>query len=405
MNNFHHAISRVVLAGTTRYLREHGLSPALFGPYEPIVQEILEYEAKYGNTPPWDHLLRKFEDTELASLLEPEPKLGPDEDGPLADAIRAGYIQSKAAILWKDFMDRGFRHEDPQQLLDSYINGLGSLRAETLKLSQSAMNSEKLFAYFRELGLQTFIPTGFKYLDDQFGGGIAPTDYVIVLARPRVGKSFTMIRMALTAALAGRLVLYFTLETPKEDTLLRFVAELDPAVDYSQLVKGRGDTEKVKVAMEELDRLPLVIVDARDMGNPTPAAVQTLVEKVEPALVFVDQMSFMRDDEKAREIRLRFINVSNAFARMTKKLRVPVVVASQAKREAEGRMPEPQDAAESDAMFQDSDKFFAMHKDDAGLHMQVYKSKNSITGGAGLFAPDEHGGLWRWRQVDNMDEF
>lgn len=405
MSHYHDAISRIVMAGNTRFLREYGLRPHFFGAYEPVVQEVLDYEQKYGNVPPWDHLLRKFEDTDLEKYLEPEPKLGPDEDGPLADEIRGRYVQGKVADLSKEFKEKTWGKADPIAALDAYRSQLSELYAETFRLPRDILTTDKLFDYFNELGSQTFIPTGFDYLDEQFGGGIASSDYTVVLARPGTGKSFTMIRMALTAAQQFRSVLYFTLETLKEDTMLRFVAELDPTIDYQQLIKGRGDPAKVRKAMERLHDLPVRFIDMKDVGNPTPSAIQAGVERVKPSLVFVDQMSFLRDDEHAREIRLRFVNVSNAFSRMAKKLQVPIVLASQAKREAEGRMPTPQDVAESDSMFQDCDKFFAMFKDSDGLHMQVWKAKNTLFGGKVTYKPADSGGLWRWQEARPVDEF
>jgi replicative DNA helicase len=402
MNNAQvHLIARFLRSGRRDYLATFGLSAAQFGPYQRVLDDILDYAERYQALPPWSYVAERHED-----LLPKEPDFGAHDDAYLVNQVRGAYIQSFLYSEHKKIMETFLRdsEQDSLRVLDEYLRSMSAFRSAVVPPASSMPTVQDVMDYLYFLRHQTHIPTGFSFLDRQFDGGWGNTDYGILVARPRVGKSWTMVRMALSALEANKSVLYVTLEMTKDDTILRFLTEMSPDLPYYALNKGIANQEAARREAERLASMPLLIVEASDGCN-TMGAIRAQIEAVRPRIVFVDQLSFLQDEQHAKERRLQFLNISGGIARATKELHVPIIVACQARREAEDRLPGPQDIAESDAPFQDADKVIALARDgDDGLRMAVLKSRTTAGHGEAALRPTGTV-MWLWREADSMDQF
>jgi replicative DNA helicase len=120
-------------------------------------------------------------------------------------------------------------------------------------------------------GLMLGVSTGSWGLD-QIMPGLVPGEFLVLGARPSVGKSAFGVEFALNLAKDGHPVVLFSLEMSAEATLLRVICR-EGHVDYHRLVSGKLSREgwiEAIAAIGRVTRLPIYIddrsrVSARDL--------------------------------------------------------------------------------------------------------------------------------------------
>ncbi len=214
------------------------------------------------------------------------------------------------------------------------------------------------------------LSTGFKSLDDQTGG-LAPTDLIIVGARPSMGKSALVTNMAVTAARSGVGVLLFSIEMGHEQVGQRVLAAAT-GVSADDLRRGKvqlEDFERFLAAQREFEDIPLWIdpTSAISIGEVV-ARSRRMARRHDIGLVVVDYIQLMRGSpERNRDGNrvLEIADITGGLKELAKTLEIPVVAASQLNRGVEGReekRPHLGDLRDSGAIEQDADGVWFVHR-------------------------------------------
>lgn len=233
------------------------------------------------------------------------------------------------------------------------------------------------------------ITTGFRGLDKQFGGWKRGCKYTIA-ARPGQGKTSLLLNHAIGAAQAGHGVIIISIEMPREQLVLRAIAQI-ANVDGKKLETADLTTAQWKditMAAEKISRLPIIIVDA---GSQNPATVRAAVregrrllkrkcgEEFEVDLIAIDYVQIMSGSGKAGHSRENEVSeVSGANRQLAKDNNAAVLELSQLSRKVEERpdkRPIMSDLRESGAIEQDSFGIIMLYRDD------YYKSPEQIPDG------------------------
>lgn len=208
---------------------------------------------------------------------------------------------------------------------------------------------------------------------DELLGGLQPKDFVIVAARPSMGKTAFALKLV-NAALAstGKSAQVFSLEMPAEQLVFRFLAFLG-RIDLSLLSRGRlqdDDWPKLTAAVSALhgygDRL---VIDDTPQLTPTElrARSRRAARKFgEPALIMVDYLQMMRSPGKENR-NLEIADISASLKALAKEMDCPVVALSQLNRSLEQRAnkrPLNADLRESGALEQDADVIMFIYRDE-----------------------------------------
>lgn len=212
---------------------------------------------------------------------------------------------------------------------------------------------------------------GVKGLDDLTGGCHAK-EFIIVGARPGMGKTAFAGHVALAAALQGKTVAFFSMEMAAAAVTLRLAAAqafADGAhVAYDAARRGALSADHAQAliaAQARLATLPLYVHEGRGL---TPSALLLAAKRLQNrmkreaaplGLVVIDHIQKIRPDRDHRANKVaEMTEISDALQRLAGALDVPVVALSQLNRAVEGRAdrkPELSDLRESGAIEQDAD--------------------------------------------------
>jgi replicative DNA helicase len=257
--------------------------------------------------------------------------------------------------------------EAAQSLFDA-----GSSRRTTFSAGEAASAMVDRLARMRQGQVDpNAIKTGLAALDRQIGG-LHRGEYVILGARPSMGKTALGVQIAANVAQRGGGALYFSLEMPAALSMPRLVSSYlwtsqgSTNVPYSSIIRGNiTDMEArwISSFAQESKDWPLVIDDAPGLAAvEMEARAQVAKARMERAghgldLIVVDHLHRMRHPGASSKV-AEYTEISARLAEMAKRLNCPVLTLAQLNRGVEGRddkRPQLSDLRESGSIEQDAD--------------------------------------------------
>ncbi|WP_141497357.1 replicative DNA helicase [Bacillus pseudomycoides] len=249
----------------------------------------------------------------------------------------------------------------------------------------------------------TGIETGFSALN-KMTCGLQEGDFVVVGARPSMGKTAFALNIALYAAKSGTAVGLFSLEMSNKQLLKRMVSCLGEVSGkrlknpkHRFTIEDWGTTSR---AFAEIGDLSLEIYDKAGV---TTQEIWVQVRKLKrkygdkKLLVIIDYLQLITGDSKYRGNRFQEMSeISRKLKLMARDLNVCVIALSQLSRGVESRQdkrPLLSDLRETGQIEQDADVIMLMYRDDYYdketenkdvTEIQIAKHRNGPIGGMKL---------------------
>lgn len=218
----------------------------------------------------------------------------------------------------------------------------------------------------------TGTPTGFRKLN-QLTHGFQKGEFIVLAARPGVGKTALALNLAYNAASRGnRPVGYFSLEMPATTLFKRLVSN-ESHVRFDSLLTGYNLSKnnarlKIMQACESLSKMKFYVDDTSGIQLLDLAAkVRTLYNK-EPdlGLIVVDYIGLVTTNMKNKADRhLEVQQVSQTLKKLALELKIPIIGVAQLNRKVEDRPggePQLSDLRESGSIEQDADIVMLLHE-------------------------------------------
>lgn len=218
----------------------------------------------------------------------------------------------------------------------------------------------------------TGTPTGYVKLN-RLTHGFHGGEFIVLAARPGVGKTALSLNIAYKAALNGYPVAYFSLEMPS-DTLFKRLASAESCVPFESLLTGYGLNAKnarlrLKEACDRLGNIQFYVDDTSGINLlDLSAKVKALYNKVPNlSLIVVDYIGLVttnmktKSDSRQQEVQL----VSQTLKRLALELKVPIIGVAQLNRKVDDRPggePQLSDLRESGSIEQDADLVLLLHE-------------------------------------------
>ena len=239
-------------------------------------------------------------------------------------------------------------------------------------IRQVALNVlEKIEIASKNPGTVTGIPTGFIDLDYKTSG-MQPSDFVLIAARPSMGKTaFVLNLVDHVAVKKGIPCMIFSLEMSKEQLVNRMLS-MESNVDSQKLRTGNltdSDWDAVVEGIGVIGNSKLIIDDTPGISI-TELRSKCRKMKLEYGLnmVIIDYLQLMSGNGKNGDNRQQEISeISRSLKALAREMNAPVVALSQLSRACETRTdhrPMLSDLRESGAIEQDADVVMFLYRDD-----------------------------------------
>jgi replicative DNA helicase len=288
--------------------------------------------------------------------------------------ITRSVIHSCNEIL-RDAYDSANRPDDLLANAERKIFGImeNRIREEATDLKQVL---DKVFDRIAERQSRTGslalgVPTPFIDLSNYLLGW-QPGEFIILAARPSVGKTAFALNLVHDAAVTHSLpVLFVSLEMSQLEIAERILC-LNARVNNHLLRKGmlqEEDMNKLIGATGLLSTAPLFIDDTPGLTlTQIAATARRLKRRKGLAMIVIDYLQLIEPEDKSVARVEQIGSISRRVKILAKDLQVPVMALSQLNRgveSREGHRPRMSDLRESGSLEQDADVVLLLHRDDA----------------------------------------
>ena len=217
----------------------------------------------------------------------------------------------------------------------------------------------------------TGLPTGFADLDFRTAG-LQPADFILVAARPSMGKTAFVLTIADYVTVKKKeSVAIFSLEMSAEQLVNRMLA-MESQIDAQTLRSGDlsdRDWEALMESSETIGTSRLIIDDTPGIKvSELRSKCRKYKLEQDIKLVIIDYIQLMsgsgsKGDNRQQEVS----DISRGLKSLARELNVPIIVLSQLNRAVESRAdhrPMLADIRESGAIEQDADVIMFLYRDD-----------------------------------------
>lgn len=215
------------------------------------------------------------------------------------------------------------------------------------------------------------IPTGFRDVDRRILG-MNKGDFILVAARPGMGKTSIGLNIALNAAKStGKTVAIFSLEMSREQLVTRFLSS-EGMIPLGNLLTGNLTEDEWKRAARAAAVISSTNIWLNDNPTLTVADMNAQCRRLKNlGLVMIDYLQLMQGSGSgnswAGETRTQAVSdISRMMKIMAKELNVPVLCLSQLSRANEQRSdkrPMLSDLRESGSIEQDADIVMGLYRE------------------------------------------
>lgn len=214
----------------------------------------------------------------------------------------------------------------------------------------------------------TGIPSGFAQLD-QMTSGFQNSDFIVLAARPSMGKTALSLGIALAAARNGFSTGIFSLEMSAEQLTLRLLSA-ESGIGHHNIRNATISSDEwvdLTTVAAQLAEMK-VFIDDTAMLNIMDLRAKARKLKVEHGLqvLVIDYLQLLHSNKKHENRHQEVSDISRSLKALAKELNIPIIALSQLSRAVDSRMdkrPILSDLRESGAIEQDADLIMFLYRD------------------------------------------
>lgn len=245
----------------------------------------------------------------------------------------------------------------------------------------------------------TGLTSGFVDLD-RITSGWQKSDFIILAARPAMGKTALALNMAQNAAMATKQpVAIFSLEMSKEQLVNRMISSL-AEIDQQTLRNGRiygDDWIRLVNAVAPLGEAPVYIDDTPAISvREVRAKARRLKTEQDLGLIIIDYLQLMGSTGRIESRQQEVSQISRSLKALARELDIPIIALSQLSRSVEQgqeKKPSLSHLRESGSLEQDADIVMFIYRDEyynedsdkkGQAEIIIAKHRNGATGSVDL---------------------
>lgn len=210
------------------------------------------------------------------------------------------------------------------------------------------------------------VETGIDLLDKYTNGGFQKSDYIIVAARPSVGKTAFAVSLIRNMIKKNKSVAFFSLEMPSTQIITRLLS-CTSRVELSKLFTGNlteREVSHINSAADKIFQSELYLVDEPNMKlSDLRSRARMLVREKKIEIIFIDYIGLIESGLDIRTPRHEQVGyISKALKQLARELNIPVVVLCQVSRDTADQEPQLNNLRDSGSIEQDADLVMFIHR-------------------------------------------
>ena len=261
-----------------------------------------------------------------------------------------------------------YENVEVENLLDDVEQKIFNITQHSLPQKYVILKDELQAAYERieklHRGEETIrgVPTGITKLDDILSG-FQRSDFVILGARPSLGKTALALDFARHAAVKHKIpVGIFSLEMSREQIVDRLISA-EASVTLWRLRTGKlKDQLEFEMIQEALDRLSQAPIFIDDTPSPSILQIRSAARRLQMeqglGMIIVDYLQLIQPRTNSDNMVQQVTEISRGLKALARELKIPVLALSQLSRSVDQRevkIPRLSDLRESGSLEQDAD--------------------------------------------------
>jgi replicative DNA helicase len=302
-----------------------------------------------------------------------------------ADEVKKASTGRDLAYIGRNLQDKAI---DPSRRLDVALTALSDVTKDTIRGNEARVGDIAADIFQNVLngnGKYDGIRLGFPALDEALDG-INKDDFIVIGARPGVGKSAFTLQCAMNIAKTGKKVLCVSPEMSKQQLVMRALS-IESKVPYMAIKRGNlaeSDLAAVRDAKDKVLNLPLIIDDT---ATQTIESTRLQARRMQASggidLLMVDYLQLLCAGDDSKEA---VTIVSKGLKAIAKDLHIPVWGVTQLSRQIEYRddkRPRLSDIRGSGQVEQDADAIlfiYVVNKSESKVEVFIEKNRNGPLG-------------------------
>lgn len=372
-------ICKVLTEKSLEIIHANNIDETFFEQFKDLFNFIVDHHKQYAVVPDMSTIANEFRDVTVYDVLESEDYLVNNlyEQKMFRKTYRV--IESLQPVMLDD------ANKAVEMLMQAIPSLTEEFRLASVDLIQQAPQRYEQYKNLSENYEDIVIPTGFNHIDEQIGGW-KPVELGFILGRPNNGKSWLLVVGMVVASMLGKRCGFYSGEMPAIDLGYRYDTVYHH-ISNTCLQRGNKavDFQYKKYTDELVDKDFFVrIVTQKEFGGkPTVAKLENFIVKEKLDILFIDQLSLLKDQRKSRDRRLSYENICTDLLELTMRYEIPIVCAVQANRMTSQQMseepydlPRLENIAESDAIGQIATKVLSMCQHEGRLIIKCVKNRN-----------------------------
>ncbi|MFB0638017.1 replicative DNA helicase [Candidatus Phytoplasma solani] len=331
------------------------------------VGSILENEQLLGKVGNIDYLIELVEMTPSSQYLETYIDLIKE------NALKREIIEASAYLI-----EKGYEDIDVQSYLDEAEEKIFNLTQR--KKTNELLELKNLLKEIKTKNIQAQrkkylvgLSTGFANLNN-ITLGFKPEEFIIIAARPSMGKSTFMLNLALNVANANYNpnnphIAIFSLEMSNEQLAMRMLSSVAKIEHKKIQLSGVDKEEKMllEMAIDKMNSLNIYFDDSAAVNIlDIKAKCRKLKSQNKLDIVMIDYLQLIRKTKKNNR-QEEVAEISQSLKQMARELKIPVIALSQLSRDVEKRedkRPILADLRDSGSIEQDADIVMFLYRED-----------------------------------------
>lgn len=389
-------LNQILQTGDASLLKVNSIDDSFFSDYIKEFNMIREHLSQYGNVPDRPTFAEKFPDFDWIEVNE-NPNYLVDElykdrnkrtlakvfNG-VRDLINAGEVE-KAMTL--------FTTSSQDVVAATHIDSVDILK--DISRYEAYLERTQDFNKF-------YIKTGFSELDEVIGGWDRLEEYATIVARPGVGKSWVLLKCAMSAAQQGLNCGLYSGEMSELKVGYRFDT-LAGHISNSGIIRGNSELmNNYKLFLDSISSQfsgsLKVITPKMIKHSATVTDLEAFIEKEHLDILFIDQHSLMEDQRNAKDPVTRAANISKDLKNLQVLKRIPIITVSQQNRNMvdDNAVIDVSHIAQADRIGQDSTVVIFLEQKNHVLTLHLAKARDAAAGTKLKYAIDLDKGIFQF---------